>query len=284
MASFTRQLNKYGFKKVRGDALEFSHATFKRGDKKNIKTTKKIEKMPKGNLKEEYEKLMKEKLKLEKNIKVLAKENQTLHKNNGGLFVQLNLEREEFKTDLSSMMTLFFKSVRQLNPELINIIKNLLMKNKILTDTEKDLLINSKEFLALIPLITEKIIEDKNTKNQFFNNLIDLFYNNFNNFKKIKTTISRELERIKLIGKGEEKLEIFQKSYELNSSESNYRVNSKISESSDVYYRKLLEKGFGSKQERNKSKKAIKNQGRMIANSEKQKNHSMNNDKISKSL
>ena len=243
---------------------------------------------------EDLETLRQEKRKLEKKVVNLTAQNKTLHRNNEGLFHKLNTERKEFRIDLSNMMTLFFNSVKQQNPDLINIIKNLLLKNKILTEKEKHLLVNSKKFVSLIPLITEKIIEDKSTKNEFFNQLIDLFYDKLDNFKSIKTTIKGELEKIKSEDDERKKiLDVFRQSYNFDSSESRNESNGRLAKLLNFY----SERGEGDNEEKIKNKevnsqlKKYKRQNNIEGkssegdiSSEVNRDIVYNNEKISKSL
>ena len=68
----------------------------------------------------------------------------------------------------------------------MTVIKKLLLNNKILSGKEKELLINSTKIVGLIPIIIDKIIEDKTTKNAFLNKLINLFHFDSKDDKQIK--------------------------------------------------------------------------------------------------
>lgn len=296
-SSFLRNLNKYGFRKVGGLKEIYENKDFRRKRIKDIAPKKQDKKKKEDfeKLMKNYELLMEEKERLEKKVVNLTTQNKSLHKNNEGLFLKLNTERKEFKIDLSNMMTLFFNSVKQQNPDLINIIKTLLLKNKILTEKEKHLLANSKKFISLIPLITEKIIEDKSTKNDFFNQLIDLFYDKMENFKSIKTNIREELERIKSQDSERQKiLDVFKQSYRFDSSESKNESNERLSKVLQFYSEKVGEleqskvkdKKLDSilKKHKKEARKGEKNTSEGEMSSEINKDMVYNNEKISKSL
>ena len=189
ISSFIRQLNLYGFKKKRNNnkIVEFTHPNFKRGHFEEIQSIKKVTREDKdkklkedfAKMREDYDTLKTNYAKLENSMKLLSSHNKSLTNYNKGLFKKLNFERTEYRDDLKNLLLLFFNSMKNKNGDLIDMIKNLLINTKILKDEEQELLNNSTDFVGLIPLITEKIIEDKNTKNEFLNKLINLF--NFKN-------------------------------------------------------------------------------------------------------
>ena len=183
ISSFVRQLNLYGFKKKPNAQKfdEFWHVNFKRDNleealniclatKETLEIPKTIEKM-----KEEMEVLSRTYKNFNKTIKLLNSHNKCLANYNTKLFKKLNNERAEFKEGLMSLIMLFFNLLQKRNKDIINITRKLLFNTKILSNEEKILLESSKSFSDLVPLISNKIIEDRNTKNDFLHKFINLF-------------------------------------------------------------------------------------------------------------
>lgn len=185
VSSFIRQLNLYGFKKSKCSrhVTEFKHDYFKRGNFSDILKIKKVErKSPQKNLREQFEELktnydlLKRDFRgLKRNVKKLTGRNKTLFTYNNELFRSLTEERADFKRDLENLLTLFFNSLKQKSGEVVQMIRDLLFRTKVLSKEERTLLSDSSDFKGLIPLITKKIVEDKDTRNCFIGKLIDLF-------------------------------------------------------------------------------------------------------------
>ena len=185
VSSFVRQLNLYGFKKSKCSkhVTEFRHKFFKRGHFSDIfKIKKVVKKSQQKNIREEFDELKKEYnlLKndyngLRRDVKKLTGRNKMLFTYNNELFRSLTEERADFKRDLKNLLMLFFNSLKQKSEEAVSMVRDLLFRTKVLTQKEKMLLVESREFKGLIPLITKKIVEDKDTRNSFIGKLVDLF-------------------------------------------------------------------------------------------------------------
>ena len=74
-----------------------------------------------------------------------------------------------------NLIMLFFNNMKDKNDNIIALTRKLLFNTKVLSTEEKTLLERSHSFSDLIPLISNKIIEDRNTKNNFFHKFINLF-------------------------------------------------------------------------------------------------------------
>ena len=183
VSSFIRQLNLYGFKKKHNSKKfdEFWHTNFKRDNleealniglshKKQVKIPATLEQM-----KIETDNLKKSFSNLNKSINLISSHNQCLANYNKRLFLKLNQERVEYKDGLMNLIMLFFNNMKDKNDNIIALTRKLLFNTKVLSTEEKTLLEKSHSFSDLIPLISNKIIEDRNTKNNFFHKFINLF-------------------------------------------------------------------------------------------------------------
>lgn len=196
ISSFIRQLNLYGFKKLKTkkEITEFQHPLFKRGNFSDILKIKKVVKKSTGKclkselkeLKKNYSSLQEDFDALKKSMQEMANKNKDLSNFNEGIFERLNQEREDYKNDLKHLLLLLFSTIKQNKDAFIKMIKTLFFNTKILSKVEKNILQTSDNFNKLLPLIIDKITEDKDTRNNFIRKLVNLFYFDNKEDKKLK--------------------------------------------------------------------------------------------------
>ena len=196
ISSFIRQLNLYGFKKLKTKKgiTEFQHPLFKRGHFSDILKIKKVIKKEGTKciktelkqLKKNYESLQKDYLQLQENMMKMANKNKDLSNFNDGIFERLNQEREDYKNDLKNLLLILFSTIKQNTVKFLQSIKTLFFNTKVLSKVEKNLLNTSDNFSKLLPLIIEKITEDKDTRDNFIQKMVNIFQFENDDDKKMK--------------------------------------------------------------------------------------------------
>lgn len=196
ISSFIRQLNLYGFKKLKTKKgiTEFQHPLFIRGQFSDILKIKKVIKKEGAKciktelkqLKKNYESLKNDYILLQENMKKMANKNKDLSNFNDGIFERLNQEREDYKNDLKNLLLLLFNTIKQNTDKFLKMIKTLFFNTKVLSKVEKNLLHTSDNFSKLLPLIIEKITEDKDTRDNFIQKMINIFHFENEDDKRMK--------------------------------------------------------------------------------------------------
>lgn len=196
-SSFVRQLNMYGFHKIKTDnpVHEFKHPKFKRGDLDEIKEVKRRiteqndnEDQFKGDYKmlfNEYNKLKRGHTNLEESLNIVASQNKRLVETNKALVVQLYLSRKEYEVKMKKLLFLFFVLIENYTPELASIIKISLVKTNVLTDSELQVANTPGHFKNFIQHIIQKLIFSKNRNDFFLDNLITIFSNHINTIEHV---------------------------------------------------------------------------------------------------
>ena len=196
-SSFVRQLNMYGFHKIKSDntAHEFKHPKFRRGNLEELKEVKRrmaeqqdTEDSFKGDYKtllNEYNKLKKGQINLEESLNIVASQNKRLIETNKDLVVQLYLSKKEYENRMKKLIFLFFVLMENYTPELATMIKSSLVKTNVLTENELHVANTPGQFKNFINKIVQNLIFSKNRNDFFLDNLISLFSSHVNNLGSI---------------------------------------------------------------------------------------------------
>ena len=206
-ASFVRQLNLYGFRKIKNieNLDEFGHELFIQGNLENIKKIKrkkidkkkiiKFEKNDKKGLINEFQKLKKKFDEQKKSMDLYANQNKRLMESNKDMVCQIYFYKKDLEIRMRKICFLFFVLSSKYNDKLIKIVLNSLTKHEIFKNTI--LKSNFKDYILFVDLISKKIFESEDNIENWVNNLLDQFKKNLD-LQKINSTIDKKIDNKKL--------------------------------------------------------------------------------------
>lgn len=196
-SSFVRQLNMYGFHKVKSDnpAHEFKHPKFKRGELNEIMEVKRriaeqtdTEDHFKGDFKtllNEYNRVKKGHSNLEESLNIIAAQNKRLVETNKDLVVQLYLTRKEYELRMKKLVFIFFVLMENYTPELATMIKTSLVTTNLITESELQIASTPGQFRNFIQRIFQKLLFNKNRNDLFLDSMIAIFSSHLNSIEKL---------------------------------------------------------------------------------------------------
>lgn len=200
-SSFIRQLNMYGFHKVKNNDLthEYKHPEFKRGHLDTIrrirrqcydgvKTDNRITNSYKS-LYNELQTLEKGHIDLYRSLNVISAQNKQLVDSNTELVVQWYLLRKEHELRVKKLVFIFFMLIEKYTPELLAIIRSSLAESSFLDSNHNSQTPNPYMFKTAIHRIVQKLIFNKNKTDSLLDNLLNLFSKLVTNGDKIEPEV-----------------------------------------------------------------------------------------------
>lgn len=184
-ASFVRQLNLYGFRKIKNleNLDEFGHELFMQDNLENIKKIKrkkidkkkiiKFEKNDKKGLINEFQKLKKKFDEQKKNMDLYANQNKRLMESNKDMVCQIYFYKKDLEIRMRKICFLFFVLSSQYDENLSKTVLQSLKKHEIFRNTilKKDF----KDYILFVDLVSKRIFESEDDVENWVNGLLDKF-------------------------------------------------------------------------------------------------------------